>query len=64
MEQMKPKARMGRPPKRIGDKQSWRVSVNLTPGEYRAVARAAASDLLSLSEYLRTCWRAVSRKGW
>jgi len=60
MEPIKAKTRMGHPPKPIGEKQSKRIAVNLTPGEYDAVARAARCADLSLSAFMQSCWRAVS----
>jgi len=48
----KRKRRMGRPPKAPEDKQSYRVTVRLTPAEYKKLVGKAEKAGLSLSAYI------------
>jgi len=61
MSQEKQPARMGRPPKPVEDKQSERVSVNMTRRERQALEREAAEAGLSLAAYLLDCWKTRRR---
>lgn len=50
---MKKKAkRMGRPPKAPGDKLSHRVTVRLTPAQYKKLLREATKAGLSVSAFI------------
>ena len=51
------KKRMGRPPKKAADMQSKRVTVNLTPAEYRRLKAEAAEKSVSLGKALVLGWR-------
>ena len=57
MNDRKPKAKMGRPPKPKAEKQSARIAVNVTPAEYRSIEQDAKAAGLSLSAYLLECWK-------
>ena len=57
MDTDKPKAKMGRPPKPKGEKQSERIAVNATPEEYSVIEQDAKAAGLSLSAYLLECWK-------
>ena len=48
----KRKKRMGRPPKAPEDKQNYRVTVRLTPAEYKRLVGAAREAGLSLSAFI------------
>ena len=51
----KKRKKMGRPPKPAAEKWARRVTINLTPAEYEAVASEARRRGLSLSEYVKSC---------
>ena len=49
--------RKGRPPKKASDKQSERVTVNLTPAEWQRLQQLAEEEGLPLAELIMRPWR-------
>ena len=54
---MKPRKKMGRPPKAPADKFSERVTVRLTPAEFARLRAEAESHGLPLAEVLLRAWQ-------
>ncbi|MFH1743228.1 MAG: hypothetical protein ABIH23_29840 [bacterium] len=57
VKRIRKKAKMGRPPKPVAEKQGARVIVNMTKAEKRQLEKEAKAAELSLSAYLLECWR-------
>jgi len=55
------KLRTGRPPKARDAKQSKRISVNLTQGEYQYFQKLAREEGVSLAEIVMRPWRKKDR---
>jgi len=57
----KRKKRMGRPPKKAGERLSEIVTLRMTPAEHKKLMEDARESGLSVSAYLQACWRKVRR---
>jgi predicted HicB family RNase H-like nuclease len=55
----KSKKRMGRPPKKAGERLSEIVTLRMTPAEHKKLMEDARESGLSVSAYLQACWRKV-----
>ena len=53
--------KMGRPPKKAKDRRSKRVSLRVTPAEYRQIIMEAQAEGLSVTAYLLRFWKESKR---
>ena len=60
---MKPRKRMGRPPKKLEDKYSQQVNVRMTKDERKRLEAEAARLGISLSALLMRPWRQDDPEG-
>jgi len=48
---------MGRPPLKAKDKRTKFVTLRLKPSEYKQLEQEAKAKGMSLSNYLKECWK-------
>lgn len=58
-EERKIQGKAGRPPKPVGEKQSKRITVYLTPSEYQRFQELAEKEGVSLAELVMRPWRDI-----
>jgi hypothetical protein len=53
----KRKKKMGRPPKKAKDVRSKPVTLRMTPADHKQLLKDARDSGLSVSAYLKACWK-------